>query len=391
MWKVFVNSIDRTGELLTGQGQVSVEVALSERGQYVIQLEADGFPGGCPPVTRFFPPFVIGGEQGEEREAYHFATLTQAMSADEKTSTIAQYVEEIEEVRGSNGFAIIHPRAQGGEEEASAQRRFIIEKVNSLRERKDWKFRTAYGSPQAEAKTDLWVLPPGAGFPPGVSWGTASLAAPGALVRSLSEVLPQSVCRDLFGNSVKKRYYCIQVQLHNLSDKAVMLSGFYFQPRAAGRAPILAGSQSAVRATLVRGRETGFRNRAAALARVFVPLLGGFTGFFDDDEDRARYAQLVNVLGGGFGLGLEVTSPERTLAELERLEQHTLPNGPINRGVLAPHSSVTTYVFIPKDVLGLEKRDRDDREKVVEALGSLVPVGFAYTPSGAATFLNQTP
>lgn len=389
-WKVFVDGIERTSEVLEGQGRVSVVIhTAGYTGRYSVELAADGFPAPCPPVRRYCSFQVTPGQN----TAYLFETLTSKMSADVQSRRIEEYVNEIEEVEGSKGFAIIYPHGVTGYDEAAEQRQFVIQKVRSARKKRDWEFRTAYGAPRAEGVTELYVVPPGARFPNSIPPDGVAAAPGPAQVNVRWDVLPQSNCRDNFGDSVKKKFYCVEVQLANLSDRAVLISGFYFTSPALGppRPPVSASGQSTVRATLTRGRETGFRNRTVALVKGFVPVLTGFTAFFRDERKRANYAQLVNIFGGALWLGLEAAFPDRTLAQLEQLDQQTLQNGPLNRALLTPYSSATAFIFIPKDNLGLAKADRDNPLRVKEALGNLSPVGVSFTPAGGATFLNLPP
>ncbi len=206
------------------------------------------------------------------------------------------------------------------------------------------------------------------------------------------KILPKNVVGDNFGGRIKRRYYAVEAMIGNNSAFDLQIAGVGFSMSAC----ILTGGSSAtlkpmfnckaftneksfrklpsdsyqiVRGSLEREDQYGHRHLALGGIKALGLLMTGVLPFLDTPLSDAP--AIANFLNGPVQKGFEVLFPRTTLRQLQRLEIQALHDG-----LIIPHNAQRrALAFLAKDVVGLEKPDRNDPQKVMARLGEMVLVG----------------
>jgi hypothetical protein len=162
-------------------------------------------------------------------------------------------------------------------------------------------------------------------------------------------------------------------QLALVKDEANRMVGL---SRIAYAQKVPVSSYLITRGSVVHGQIWSTRNVVLNSIKALGPVLTGFTPFFHNVNHRSNYSELVNIFSNPFEKGVEAVFPDETIDQLQRLDEEILRDGLI----IANNRQTRTRVFIPKDVLGLDKdlegHDmRDDPMMVTLALGEMYLIG----------------
>src|ERR1044072_8795905 len=109
--------------------------------------------------------------------------------------------------------------------------------------------------------------------------------------------------------------------------------------------------------------------------RALGPVLTGFTPFFKNVNHESNYAELVNVFNNPIEKGVGIVWPDLSLEELNRLQDSLLRDDITTRTFVPNNTQVRTMVLIPKDLLNLSGKERDDPARVMQHLHRLVLIG----------------
>lgn len=193
-------------------------------------------------------------------------------------------------------------------------------------------------------------------------------------------VVPWKIVADNFGRRIAKLYYCIEVIIGNNSGYSLQIvsTGFtipglaqQFQAQGLKKPTIPSNGYKTTRGSIEWEQNQGWRNLTVNLIKGVGPVLTGITPFFHAVNHRANFSEGVNILSNPFEKGFEMVFPDKTIRNLERLDDQILRDGLIINNNL----QVKTKVFMPKDMVGLSDSDRDNPHKAMLALGELVIVG----------------
>jgi hypothetical protein len=125
------------------------------------------------------------------------------------------------------------------------------------------------------------------------------------------------------------------------------------------------------RGSVEHGQFWNFRNVSLNLLRAFGPFLTGFTPYFRNVNHQRNFSEAINIISNPLEKGFEIVVPDETIPQLQRLDEQTLRDGMI----ILNNQQIRTRVFIPKGVLKLDKRWRDDPRAVMMSLGKLHIIG----------------
>lgn len=187
-------------------------------------------------------------------------------------------------------------------------------------------------------------------------------------------VVPNKIVIDNFGRWVNRKYYCIEVVIGNNSGFDVQIVGAGFR-LANGQPMSYAGNKVTIpntsyrmpRGTIEKEQIAGARAYFIDTVKALGPVLTGFAPFAGKS-----WPQGVNIFSDPFEKGLEAVIKDRTITELNHLDQEILRDG------LIVHNNVMvrSLVFFPRDFLKIDSKvDRNDPQTVMQALGALVIVG----------------
>ncbi|MEN3331075.1 MAG: hypothetical protein V7641_440 [Blastocatellia bacterium] len=195
-------------------------------------------------------------------------------------------------------------------------------------------------------------------------------------------VVPRNIVSDNFGRRVANQYYCIEVVIGNNSgyDLQIASAGFTIpglmkKARALGynnNYTIPTNSYKLTRGSIEWEQQIGPRNFTVNLIKGLGPILTGFTPFFHVTNHRANFSEGINIFSNPFEKGFEIIFPDKTIRNLDRLDDQILRDGLIIHNNL----QVRTKVFISKDFLGIKESERrNDPQQVMLELGQLVIIG----------------
>jgi hypothetical protein len=134
---------------------------------------------------------------------------------------------------------------------------------------------------------------------------------------------------------------------------------------------IPSASYRMTRGSVEHGQFWNYRNVTVNLLRAFGPFLTGFTPYFHNINHQSHYSEAINIISNPLEKGFEIVIPDETIQQLQRLDEQTLRDGMI----ILNNQQIRTRVFIPKGVLKLDKRWRDDPRAVTMSLGKLHIIG----------------
>jgi hypothetical protein len=342
------------------------------RGDQIAKVSIGNWPKDCKTSNTASCQFTVVQATDEAQE---FATYTDDEAVSTKTSLVVSWANTLKAKPEMLGVARISPRSQSRMEEAFAERDFVINTATKVAPDIRQRLSTVFGEFRPKLTTELWIVPPGATLPaPNLQAGVGQPAA--RLFDIAWSVLPQSVCGQHFGRSIRKHYYCVNIQVGNTSDHALRISSVEFTAPIRGGTPASSSLPSTdygiVRSTLEHGRFTGPRNRVLTVIKGLGPVLTAFTPFFRNDNPRATFAQLTNILSNPVEKGFELAFPDETVGNLRRLDDLTLRNSGFRHTIVPGHTQLSIFVFVPKDTLSLNKTERDQPVVVTRTLGELV-------------------
>jgi hypothetical protein len=236
------------------------------------------------------------------------------------------------------------------------------------------------GEPRFQVTVEIFVGPSGARLP-SVSVNPGQPPVREEDIEVFWSVLTQEAVGDNFGTRVRKQYYVIQVSIINNSGAAFELLGLGFSLRGAVTLPsgsrVPSEDYRLVRGTVLEEKNAGSRNRALKVITEAGSVATGFVPFFKVSSHRANFSQFINILSNPVRAGYELFFPDQTLDHLIRLDDAAWRDGAGSVTSVADHSQIRTYVFFPKDFLGLNKIDRNNPQVVRRNLSDLVLVGSA--------------
>jgi hypothetical protein len=209
---------------------------------------------------------------------------------------------------------------------------------------------------------------------------------------------------DVFGRRVADAYYAVVVGLGNNTGFDLQITKLGFLTTIPSLSlkfddkgdPILEKDGktlasrieplqvAAIDRTLVRSsieKEQAFGKRALAMGLINGggTFLSGFLPFFHAIGPRANFASFSSLFNGQLKEGFGLAVPDLTVRQLNRLENDIVMHEEM---ILPNNSEKSTVVFVPRSVLGLDKKHstdgmdhRDDLQMVRERLGRLILVG----------------
>lgn len=216
--------------------------------------------------------------------------------------------------------------------------------------------------------------------------------------------LSYKITKDVFGRRVADAYYAVDVDLGNNTGFDLQITKLGFLTTIPSRSlkfddkgnPMLEKDGktlvsevaplqiAAIDRTLVRSsieKEQAFGKRALAMGLINGggTFLSGFLPFFHAIGPRANFASFTSLFNGQLKEGFGLAVPDLTVRQLNRLENDIVMHEEM---ILPNNSARSTVVFVPRSVLGLDKKHsadnmdhRDDLQMVRERLGSLILVG----------------
>jgi hypothetical protein len=130
-------------------------------------------------------------------------------------------------------------------------------------------------------------------------------------------------------------------------------------------------SYTMTRGSVEHGQFWDMRNLSLNFIRSLGPVLTGFTPYFRAINRQRNYSNAIDIFSNPFEKGFQIAFPDETIRQLQRLDDQILRDG-----VIIPNNrQYRTRAFIPKELLGLEKKLKDDPLVVTQALGTLVLIG----------------
>jgi hypothetical protein len=237
------------------------------------------------------------------------------------------------------------------------------------------------GSPRYQTTVEIYLGPKGAVLP-STSMNATSPSVREEEIDVLWDVLPQAIAGDNFGKRVRKKFYVIQVAIANNSGVEFQLLSFGFTLGSAisgvpPRSVIPPTDYRLVRGTILQEQQNGIRNLSLSLIKGGGLLLTGFVPFFKVDRHRANFSQLLNIFSNPLEIGFELFFPDRTIENLSRLDNVAWRDGLGSTLSIPNNTQVKTFIFFPKDMLTLNKADRDNPQIVRRSLANLVVIGSA--------------
>jgi hypothetical protein len=364
----------------TGHGTSSlVTETAGYGGQDIIVSVSVGGIDGCPTLVAWHTTYVTPPEPtriGQYTE--HTLELRQPLRQ------IAE--RELSKSLEANIFMIAHERQTVARHHKPAHSINAGDAMRMAQEDKDYlvhagikadRIKILPGAPEAELTVEFYLVPKGA-TPPlaNVAAGTP----PGTRVDVMWTLLPQNIAGDIFGSNVKRKYYCIQVTILNNSGYEFQVGGFGFT------VPGLARSNASqtltpstgypiVRHTINQGQRSGLRNTSLALIKGMGLVMTGVTPFFRSASHQGNFSKLLNIMSNPVEVGFEMFFPDQTLQYLEQLDNTGFRDTANVRLSIPTNRSISTMVFLPKDLINLPKPKRDNPPEVLSALGNLFVFG----------------
>ena len=213
-----------------------------------------------------------------------------------------------------------------------------------------------------------------------------------AQVDLMWKILARKAVHDNFGRRIAGRYYAVEAMIGNNSGFDLQIAGVGFSMPACmmkeqlvdsgkyvfdcestkdekSSRKLPSDSYQIVRGSLEREDEFGRRHFALGAIKALGLLMTGLVPFLDTPGSDAP--KVANFINSPVQAGFEVLFPRTTLRQLQRLEIQALHDG-----MIIPHNAQRrALAFIAKDVVGLEKPDRDHPQKVMARLGEMILVG----------------
>jgi hypothetical protein len=153
-----------------------------------------------------------------------------------------------------------------------------------------------------------------------------------------------------------------------VKEQADLLTQFSRIPYAQ-KVPV--SSYRMTRGSIEHGQFLSFRNLGLNTIRTFGPILTGFLPFFHVLNHRTNFSEGINILSNPIEKGFELLVPDETITQMQRLDEDMLRDGMI----IQNNRQIRTRVFVPKDILKLERGLRDDPMMVTQALGEMYLIG----------------
>jgi hypothetical protein len=179
------------------------------------------------------------------------------------------------------------------------------------------------------------------------------------IAKNLEDAVTVITDRTLTGQRAAKE--AARVQANMLSELS--------QQAYAQKIPVSSYRMS--RGSVEHGQFWGRRNLLLNFVKAAGPFLTGFTPFFHVLNHRTNFSQGINIFSDPFEKGIELVFPDETVRQLQRLDEQMLRDGL----TVLNNQQIRTRAFIPKNLLGLEGKLKDDWATVTQALGTLILVG----------------
>jgi hypothetical protein len=196
-------------------------------------------------------------------------------------------------------------------------------------------------------------------------------------------VLPPNIVGDNFGRTIKNDYYCIEVTVVNKTGSDVSLTGMGFDLN--GSVP-QSTSYATVHGSLARRKLTHPRTLTLAAIDVAGSLMTGFNPFFHNLNHAKNFSQWIDIVSNPLAKGIDKLWKDSYVDEMARLESDVLRDGKI----IPKDGDFKTKIFFPKRALfpnknpnGSPNLDREDLDKVREALGHLKVMGYKFERGAA--------
>lgn len=152
---------------------------------------------------------------------------------------------------------------------------------------------------------------------------------------------------------------------------------------------IPSSSYAMTRGTASHGQFWNLRNVGLGGLRALGPIFTSLNPFFGAAKEP-KITQIFNILTNPLAEGIDSVFPDKTIAQLQRLDDQALRDGMI----IDNNAQIRTRIFIPRRSLGLNKY-KNDVAVITDSLGDMILVGdlieyinrvnVTSRPSGAIT------
>jgi hypothetical protein len=193
------------------------------------------------------------------------------------------------------------------------------------------------------------AIPPGLNPEVDVMWG----------------VMARDVVWHNFGHKIAKHYYGIQLSIGNNTGFDIQIAsvGFRLPEDTKIKNTVPTHSYRATRGTLERQQELGTRVKVLNSLKTAGLLLTGFLPFWHALGPAANAARFADIVNGPVIVGYESIAPDTVLSHLTRLDDQALRDGLIIKN----NSQVRTTVFVPKQLLDIDKNEGADNRDTAPA------------------------
>lgn len=217
----------------------------------------------------------------------------------------------------------------------------------------------------------------------GLSQNSPSVTLNRPSVDILWTVMSNRLCSDNFGRRVADSLYCVEVKLGNNSGYGLAISGIGFQRTILDGTPYKTVinnanlSYASTRAVLLRDQILDRRNIAYRTLEGMGITMSAFTPFFLNITHRSRFAEGAAILSGPLLQGLDLIMPDRTLPQLNNLDDQAFRDTKV-----IPNNSQTRFVVF------VDKRELSEAiAAVIEATGDYFNQ-MKKKPKGALAKVN---
>ncbi len=230
------------------------------------------------------------------------------------------------------------------------------------------------------ASVDRGALPPGLEPQADITW----------------KVLPRRAASDSFGRAFINRYFAIEVTVGNNTGYDLQISSLAFVPPMAHAfdAPVPSDAYNVGRSTLEREQEVGRRTLLVNTIKALGSVMTGGSAFFFNTGPKARWDASISLFSGPFEKGVELIYPDKTVRQLNALDNRALRDS----AIIPNNISQRLLVFMSRELVECKpghsstgcawcssgSSSSDDRleykkdfnpDEVMRRLGTLVVVG----------------
>jgi hypothetical protein len=212
--------------------------------------------------------------------------------------------------------------------------------------------------PLQVSPADRGPIPPGLEEQADISW----------------KVLPRRAAHDSFGRAFVNRYFVIEVVIGNNTGYDLQITSIGFVPPVPViplDAPIPTDAYNVGRSTLEEEQQSGVRAIMVNSIRAVGPVLTGTGLFFKVASRQATFNGIVGVISNPFEKGFELAYRDKTVDQLNRLDNRALRDS-----VIIPNNiSQRLTVFMSRELVECQdgKTKRSGDKQADKALCNWVP------------------